>query len=481
MLEPDPDRRPKSVSSVLERFGLKRGAPRKRGGRRAVFVVLGAALATLAFVFRGHLASSRVASHAGGQEAHECRSDIARLIAGGDPWKARARARACGDFRELAKAEWSLGNLWDAGRLYVESRTDESPDPVTVSEVEAVLLFDRARAPKLLRRLEAEWYKGPRGEAQGQLEAVIRYLEAGGFRAFKTWKLGSGYSNWLHHQPAYALHEPAVYLWDRPAFFDEGNECTSEFEEQKALVAANCRGNIGVVRALFGALTGDSELLATELASIDGLRSELQKVNAIRKPMTRRGREFSEQLDSARFDAQRLLAVAAAAAWYGHDGARMASYLPFAEAHARAILEEHLELVAGKKTAPDPGHSPGDYGAPDMDLFARAGQVPPDALVAKMRELHFTSPARLAALVASRKAEREALAVWVKGDFPSACTDCGLFPLLDATFRRREAARLVGDTELEGRLLEISQKLGRALIDKNFAVPVVAFESLLGR
>ena len=56
-----------------------------------------------------------------------------------------------------------------------------------------------------------------------------------------------------------------------------------------------------------------------------------------------------------------------------------------------------------------------------------------------------------------------------------------VFPLLDATFRRREAARLVGDTELEARLRDIGQKLGKALIDENFAIPVVALESLLGR
>ena len=257
--------------------------------------------------------------------------------------------------------------------------------------------------------------------------------------------------------------------------------CGSEFKELNALVGANCRGNIAVVRALFAALTADARLLEEELSDIDDVLGELMKVDSIvtRGPLNRK--EFMERLRVAIFDTKRLLAVAAAAAWYGHDEARVTKYLAYAESHARAVMEEHVELVLGKRAMPDPRHSPSDYSVTDMEIFAAVGQVSPQTLVEKMRALHYTSPARLAAIVTTRSPEREALATWVVSDFPQACTDCGLFPLLDATFRRREAARLAGAADLEARLRAISQKLGKVLLDENFAIPVVAFESLLGR
>lgn len=286
------------------------------------------------------------------------------------------------------------------------------------------------------------------------------------------------------------MHDPVGYVRCR-SLTERGSSCGSFFPYLAPLSESVCLGNFGVVRALFAAIADDHAGLERELAAIDQLRERLAEMlaNPEPGPVTEEDRErfaptsvnarFKEDWDKARFDAERLLSVAAAAAWFGRDLARMRRYLTLAEAQSRRMLEEHLALVSGAERAPPPAESPGDYNVVDMELFSRIDGPRQAEVVPKMQSLGYASPARVAELFSSRPAPREALARWLHAGLVPLCRTCGVLALLDANFKRREAARVVGDSALAERSGEITRRVGAVLLDEPRADPLVALDALL--
>ena len=106
-----------------------------------------------------------------------CASEVAVLLDRGDPWSAQAKASICPDLWSRAQVSWSLGDLPASGREYLKARAAESDHPVTMSELQAVSVADGKAAAALVRRAKVDWYHGPEGAAQAQLECVAGLLE----------------------------------------------------------------------------------------------------------------------------------------------------------------------------------------------------------------------------------------------------------------------------------------------------------------
>ena len=491
MLEPNPERRPNSVAEVLGRFGLARGGA--TGGvlvrtarwldyhRRLALggAVVCAALGVVAM--RRHPPSTSTAASARGEPA----------------WSSAERA-------------WQLGDLPAAGRAFAAARRLDRTRDVSLREVEAVSVFDPRGAVGLVQSLKSAWYKGPTDPALALLDCIAAALHDDvpvrdnrpplclrpplDRRDWDSWQ-GTESS---HGMPGNALRDPANYVrfWPIYAGSELRSGCGAANELLQGIANLNCAADRGARRALFAAMAGDGELLDQELALTDGLLEELKMLlsrpNNFIDPSGRASARaegvnpltfFQNERDRLRFDAERALAVAATAAWFGHDDTHVAAYLPYAEAHARAILEEHVALVSGAKRIPDAEHSPSDFSPIDMDFFRSIEAETPQRTLQKMRDLGYSEPARLAELFGGGRAPqtREALARWVREGFVAPAPQSGIFELFEATFRRREAARLVGDKKLEAELLEITRKLGKTLRDPRAFAPTASLESLLAR
>ncbi len=489
MLEPNPERRPNSVREVLGRYGLTRGAAvgaLVQAGRwldyNRLFLV-GAAVVCAALF--GVLALRRYSS------ASTPNADVSAAWARAD-------------------RVWNSGDIHEAGRAFAAARRLDRARDVSLREVEAVSVFDPRGAVGLVRGLKSAWYKAPADPAQALLDCLADMLHDDVPLRDSSPKLclrppldRRDWDGWQstessHGAPGNALRDPAGYVRFWPIYIgsERRSGCGAMHELLTGLAELDCAADRGVRRALFAAMAGDAELLATELTVTDGLLEELKMLLAWphdfvddtgRAAAKAEGINpvifFQSERDRLRFDAERALAVAATAAWFGHDDARVAAYLPYAEAHARAILEEHLALVSGTKSIPDAEHAPSDFSEIDMTFFRAIEHDAPDATLKKMRELSYAEPARLAELFGGGRAPRtrKALARWVEAGFVAAGPTSGLFDLLETTFRRREAARLVGNQKLEAELAEVTRKLGQTLRDPRAYAPTVSLESLLAR
>jgi hypothetical protein len=415
-----------------------------------------------------------------------CAAPIAALLDRDQPFEAKALVSSCDDGFSRAEVAWMLGDVNEAASEYRAYRAGHASTPLSVSEVEAVTMYDAVAGGDMVRLLKAEWYKGPADSAQALLDCIISRLRDGsGIVCIDdrwSWQYSHGSYESVHGQPNYALHEPFAYVRFLPIIFG-ARECGSMFEQLDRFAALRCEENTGVGRALFDAIVG-SAATDGELQRVDrlyGVMTDVARHSPHLPPGDPRAQDFADELGRDVFDAERALAVAAAAAWYAHDEARFEKYLPYIEAHAKSVFTEHLALVRGLKKVPDASHSPSDYSDLDMTMFGMADSATPDAFVAKLRERSFSSPARLEELLTSRPQHRAKFAEWVKSGFVPRCRICGVYALLDGTFRRREAARIAGERDLEAKFAVIQQKLGEALTRPASWGPVLSLESLLAR
>ena len=488
MLEPNPELRPKSITKALEAHDLNATAgsaslvrrqswPRRLASWSVVLLALGAAAGAAAW-FNG-------------------RRNV----------EAAAPIKAVTDW-DRAESAWQRGDVAEAGQLFLAARRREPAHAISLREAEAVSVASPKAAPPIVQALKRDWYRGPSDPAQQVLDCLVDKLEhdlpmsgrepplcvmAPMNRRQETQSQSS------HANPAYALHDPAGYVrfWPIYAGSEDRGYWGTRTASLEPLVAANAAADSGVRRALFAAMAGDAELLTTELRGIDVLAAEFAKMRERRDagiaetpdpsdtyPRPRTASEIEEERGTARFDAERVLSVAAAAAWFGHDDARVVTYLPHAEAHSRAIFYAHLDRVSGKLLDdPHPAESPGDYNVVDMQIFMSLRQEPPADTLKRMQASGFSEPSRLYQMFAAGRhpEAQKVFATWVRSGFVSASPTGGFYELFERTFRRREAARLIGDKKLEAELLTVTQKLGRLLRDPRSYAAIVSLESLLAK
>lgn len=476
--------------------------PRVRVWPAALAMVLTCVLGFVAWprYVRGTTRATGPAPIASAAPRPPCASEVTRRLDAGDPWS--AAALSCRDARARAEVAWTLGRVDDAARGFAEDRAAHPDEPLTTTEVEAAMMHSPATASPLVGALRQQWYKGPRDDAQSAMECIVEVLASRsvGPRRFSDYcgpLATRGYSQShtnIHNLPAYALHDPAGYPLLQPLAGQDrryGVGCGSSFTRLEGPTELACRANLDVMRAMFAAVIGDTPRLAAELGKVRELTDALDALGGtedltLSYPMERVTRQelsksYREELGSLHMVAHQIAAVAAAAAWVGHDASALSYFSSHSVGHEGAILREHLELVAGTRTSPHPAHSPSDYSVLDMEMFAFAETATPTDLVKRLREKRFTSPTRVAALLSARPAAREAARAWVRGDYALACRTCGVHALLRASYARREAARLVGDEELEGRLREVTRSLGEALLRAESFAAVTSLESLLDR
>jgi serine/threonine protein kinase len=489
MLQPNPELRPKTIVAALEARRLstsaggaglsrRKGWPRRLAGWSLLLVGLGAAAgAAVHFNGRRRAAPPPVAT---------------KLVT---DW-------------ERAESAWQRGDIADAGRLFLAARKREPTHAITLREAEAVSIADPRAAPPVVLALKQAWYRGPTDSAQGVLDCLVDKLERDlpmrerepplcvmAPMNQRQWSRSQS----SHTNPAYALHDPAGYVRFWPIY--EGSEGHAGWgtatKSLEPLVTANAAADSGVRRAIFAAMAGDSALLETELRQVDNLFVEFAKMRERRdagiaetpdptdtSPTPRSADEIVEERETARFDAERALSVAAAAAWFGHDDQRVVAYLPHAEAHSRGIFYQHLRRVSGQLLDdPHPAQSPGDYNVVDMQIFMSLRQEPPADTLKRMQGTGFSEPSRLFQMFAAGRhpQAQKLFAAWVRSGFVAATPAGGFYELFERAFRRREAARLIGDKKLEAELLTVTQKLGKVLRDPRRYAAIVSLESLLAK
>ena len=489
MLQPNPELRPKTIVAALEArdlntspgsAGLSRRTrwPRRLARWSLLLVSLGAVVGA-AVHFRGRL---RLASP----------SPSSKPVT---DWDRGERA-------------WQRGDIADAGRLFLAARQREPAHAVSLREAEAVSVANPTAAPPVVLALKRDWYHGPTDAAQGVLDCLVEKLKQDlpmrqdepplcVLAPMNRRQYVQSQSS--HGNPVYALHDPAGYVrfWPIYAGSEGHDHWGTATQSLEPLVRANEAADSGVRRALFAAMAGDSELLETELRQADQLFDAFAKMRERRDagiaetpdppdtyPRPRSKSEIVEERESARFDAERALSVAAAAAWFGHDDKRVTTYLPYAEAHSRGIFYEHLRRVSGELLDdPHPSQSPGDYNVVDMQIFMSLRQEPPSDTLKRLQGSGFSEPSRLYQMFAAGRhpQAQKLFAAWVQAGFVAATPTGGFYELFERAFRRREAARLIGDKKLEAELLTVTQKLGRVLRDPRRYAAIVSLESLLAK
>lgn len=476
------------------------------GAPRRAWTALAFGVAVVAAVFGSKAAlrsreAPRPAPAARELPAYErpaCSKQVDASLEASDPWRARDLADACDDPRGAAEASFMMGDIEGAHRAYTKLRVRDPKHALQIAEVESAMVTTPAIGARLVVDVKGQWYKGPRDEAQGQLDCIATRLESvgagrpgwpemclsgNGKRVYDTlWRGDSG-----HYLPAYSLHDPTAYARFVPLNAVGSGSCEGgAFTMLDAPARAICAANVSSTRMLHYAITGETEgyeEAATALDRVIALWPEMERARFSPDDDGRWGHtrgDFEGTRGSIAYDAQRDLAVGLAAAWLAGDDARVKRFTPYAEAHARYVFEEHLRLVRGEQKVPEDSHSPSDYNSGDMDLFREVDAAAPDAFAAKLVAGDFTSPARLGALVSSRPALREALGARV-GAYPKVCRDCGFYALIDRAFRRRFVARLVGATDEEKRWLEVTRRLGASFRKHETYGPILSMESMLQR
>jgi hypothetical protein len=364
-----------------------------------------------------------------------------------DVFGAEAELASCGDARARAETLWSLGRIDEAASAFLEARAAAPSSPFTLSEIEAVVVSQpREVTDELLQRAQKDWYRGPSDPAQQTIACLADEQRASWHRCLPGANLDLRDVPGNYGDPVAAVTDTYRFTRELPAVKRVWND---PFARNCSLVG--CRAGKPASLALMAAIAGDRGRASSAFASLDLLLDEY--VRAGGEQQTAYGISPESLL------AEDAFAVAAVAAWLAHDDARTEGYLLHAEAHARDTLAQHLALGNDAKRAPTAGDT-SKWSAVDVELFRLADQEEPAVFVRRLRDLRYTLPLRLHALLGPRPRLHAAARDWVEGDFVPPCRACGLFDLMEATSRRREAARIVGAKELEEKLADISRRAG---------------------
>jgi hypothetical protein len=378
--------------------------------------------------------------------AKPCRNEVFAHLERNAIFAAEDAAAHCTDPLAKAQAAWAVGRVDDAAKAYQAARLEDPALAYTLSEVEAIVVSqprDVARAA--LEGLQKDWYRGLSDRSQRTLAC----LAAGGGTAFGPCSSESNLN--LSAIPA-DFHNPVGVVTNTFHFALRlpGRGSPAEYwsdDYDRNCERAECRAAKPAVQALFAALAADSSRAAAEFAGLDRILSETPPA-----PPTEYG------ITERELTLQQAFAVAAVAAWFVHDEPRMFRYLGRAEAHTRATFEQHLKLGRDANAAPHGDQS--QWSSVDRELHGLADHEAPKAFVRRLRDLRYTEPLRLLALLGARRSLHAEARSWIEGEYIPVNRHAGVFAMLAASAKRREAARIVGASELESKLTEVSRRFG---------------------
>jgi hypothetical protein len=486
-----------AAATPIALYGL-RGGGQARG---ALLVVTGLAGLAGAGAYSLHLASHRAPVDAIASLPPPprylrpaCAAAVDARLDAADPWGARelATGATCDDVQGRAEASWMLGEVDRAAHDFVAWRQRDPAHPYTAAEAEAAMVTDPQRAKRVLAAMKTDWYRGPDDVGQATVSCLLDMMS--GPAAYQPCAAGPVRELWrsladkknIEFLPGYSLHDPTTYARFTPLEVARGRPGIADGPLVRPRHQTEL-ANLADRQMLHAAITGETEAYQEAARVLDDLALIAVRLDRLRfDAVAAAGGEegevrtaFDEEREAIHYDAQRDLSVAASAAFFAKDHERLQRYLGVAEAHSKGILDEHLRLVAGALSAPAASHHPSDYSDVDMQLFAEVDSVDPAVFARQLQDVRFTSPACLADFLASRPRLQPAVRAQMDHGYLAIPRLAPLYTTLDAAFRRRFAAGVVGDPELEARWLTVTRHLGAALRRDGALLPVVSLESLL--
>ncbi len=443
-----------------------------------------------------------------------CASARAPHFAANDPRGALALP-SCHDPASAAEAHFLLGEFAAASDEWMSARAVDPTLTPSVSEVEAHSLAKRPLAARDVVRVMIErWYPGPGGEEKQALECIMHgFARAGGDpagvsaldHAIKNWPhslvcdviagdygyrtLGVSGGNRRHEDEMSALfdaegyggsgsgefHDPYAVVQAPGAWFRHRPLALEKSVLERAFRARAPNdiewdhdktdfGHHAAELAAFYAVMGDPPRALAHLDLVDAI--------ALAEPPYPSNRaDFPDDVAANDFRWQKVLAVAAGAAFEAGDDARAERYLPRAEAHSRAVIEHHLVLKRRPESDPRFGDpSWGTLWFPNVDVLAAAqrGGSAADA-VRVLEETHTTARPVFGALLARVRGDRSALERWAKTKLPAPCATCGVDTVAESVSDRLAIARALGDRIATASLQAVADRYVTALLERDGA------------
>lgn len=514
-------------------IALYRVPPSPRGPALGV-AMPSAALVALAFGWWNGSPSPSIAPAAPvvatAATAPPCRDAVMARLAAGDPWTAREMLVACPDPEAQAHTLWLLGDPKAAAEAFERARNGDAHMKPTAAEAEALMIARSPTAPEVLRLLREDWYRGPETAQTRVLGCIGERLlprlwdpnaapgdADRGYMAYacihrastRSGDVLGGYH--IHGLPAYAMHEPTTYLpvyqrtLDNPAMesgFGSSNEerCTSTFPSLTPAAAFSCKGSVLAQRLLFAAMAKDEALYADTLGGLQPFAEIFAALPAVTAgPPTQdqafelesaqrqygsagysRAEMFKDERAGWIFSLRKIASVAAGAAHHMQDARTRDRFLAFGESHSAGMINEHLRIVRGEDPMPALSHSPSDYSAFEMDLFAKVKELSPQAFRKWLASHGYGNPVRIEAVVHGHPAHLAEIAEWNREGYLPLARGPSLLQLLHRTFERRRVAELSGDALMAKRLALVGRGLSSELTASPPAVAAVfAFESVV--
>ena len=516
MLSHDPGRRAASIEEALAR-----PASRSRRHKAALLGVAGLLSGALALWWAapnpGRL-TTFVASSRAAVPTRDCDGEVERALELGDPWRARELLQRCDSPEQLARAALFLGDFAAASSAFEGARAAGTGLSTSAVEVEAhlfagrnILARDAARRVSETRFREVsadlergllcvEGALGRRAGLQDSIELLSRIVAITP-RSSACRLLGNAFALLVEYAPDAPKPDLRPYLLERyggplreeaetwplwqqavpdgaakPALIDPQHRI--RFAPigllERAITHRRIYAPDGYVQdafpgiydarlatdlALFYAFMGERTLAATTLATVDEL--------AALGPARHREDVYTAALD-----------YAAAVAYLARDRPRVERYLA---ATKQSVVSEVIAEL-DRQSAPGTPYTAPSYDTWNTPLLESASTGDADAVVAALHRANSSGRQVLERIVPKITKNQDDLRHWLKYGFPLPCLSCGVVEIAINVADRREAARLLGDHDLEKRWAEVARRFTDAMTRHDGGAEWIALErAIAGR
>jgi hypothetical protein len=173
-----------------------------------------------------------------------------------------------------------------------------------------------------------------------------------------------------------------------------------------------------------------------------------------------------------------LLCVKGALGRLPRDCPRVERYLA---ATTESVLHEVISEL-DRQSAPGTPYTAPSYDTWNTPLLETAASGDADTVVAALQKANSSGRQVLGRIVPKITKNQDSLRRWLNNEFPRPCLSCGVVDIAINVADRREAARLLGDHDLENRWAEVARRFTDAMTRHDGAAEWIALErAIAGR